>query len=89
MVSIVSKTDLAHLIQGYRLCAKTEGKSDKTITIVASSVRYLEDFLLSLASIIPRGEHDHVHHYGLLRTLTICPNTSYAALYFLAKHRLL
>ena len=47
MVSTVSKTDLAHLIQGYRLCAKTEGKSDKTITIVASSVGYLDGFLCS------------------------------------------
>ncbi len=79
MVSTVSKTDLAYLIQGYRLCAKTEGKSDKTITIVASSVGYLEDFLLYLASIITQTEHDHVHLYGLPRTPTICPNTRYAA----------
>ena len=40
MVSIFSTTELARLIQGYRLCAKTEGKSDKTIAIVANSVSY-------------------------------------------------
>lgn len=45
MVSILSRTELARLIQGYRLHAKTEGKSDKTIAIVANSVRYLEGFL--------------------------------------------
>lgn len=42
-----SATDLERLTQGYRLFAKTEGKSDKTINIVASSVSYLEDFLRS------------------------------------------
>ena len=47
MVSRISRTDLARLIQGYRLYAKTEGKSDKTITIVANSVGYLEGFLHS------------------------------------------
>ena len=47
MVSRLSTTDLARLIQGYRLYAKTEGKSDKTITIVANSVGYLEGFLRS------------------------------------------
>ena len=47
IVSTVSTTDLARLIQGYRLYAKTEGKSDKTITIVANSVGYLEGFLRS------------------------------------------
>jgi site-specific recombinase XerD len=47
MPSTLSMTDLAGLIQGYRLCAKTEGKSDKTIAIVANSVRYLEGFLRS------------------------------------------
>jgi site-specific recombinase XerD len=35
------------LIQGYRLCARTEGKSDNTIAIVANSVAYLERFLKS------------------------------------------
>lgn len=47
MVSILSTTELARLIQGYRLCAKTEGKSDKTIAIVANSVSYFENFLRS------------------------------------------
>ena len=47
MPSTLSMTDLPGLIQGYRLCAKTEGKSDKTIAIVANSVRYLEEFLRS------------------------------------------
>jgi site-specific recombinase XerD len=47
MVSIFSTTDLARLIQGYRFYAKTEGKSDETITIVANSVGYLENFLRS------------------------------------------
>ena len=47
MVSTLSTTDLARLIQGYRLYARTEGKSDKTIAIVANSVRYFEEFLHS------------------------------------------
>jgi site-specific recombinase XerD len=47
MVPTLSATELARLIQGYRLYAKTEGKSDKTITIVANSVGYLEGFLHS------------------------------------------
>lgn len=47
MISALSRTDLAGLIPGYRLCAKTEGKSDNTIAIVANSVRYLEGFLRS------------------------------------------
>jgi len=47
MVSIVSIRDLARVIQGYRLYARTEGKSDKTIAIVANSVRYFEEFLRS------------------------------------------
>ena len=47
MVSILSSTELARLIQGYRLHARTEGKSDKTIAIVANSVSYFENFLRS------------------------------------------
>jgi len=47
MVSTISSTSLAHLVQGYWLCTRTEGKSDKTIAIVANSVRYFGDFLLS------------------------------------------
>ena len=46
-VSTLSTTDLARLIPGYRLYARTEGKSDKTIAIVANSVGYLEGFLRS------------------------------------------
>ncbi|TET14504.1 MAG: hypothetical protein E3J81_06595 [Dehalococcoidia bacterium] len=47
IVSTLSTTGLARLIQGYRLYARTEGKSDKTITIVANSVSYFEKFLRS------------------------------------------
>jgi len=47
MVSTISATDLARLIQGYRLFAQTEGKSQKTIQTVADSVRHLERFLRS------------------------------------------
>ena len=47
MVSTTSATDLARLIQGYRLCARTEGKSKSTIDSVTRSVTYLERFLLS------------------------------------------
>jgi hypothetical protein len=38
---------LSRLIPGYILYARTEGKSDKTITIVTRSVGYLEQFLMS------------------------------------------
>ena len=47
IVSTLSGTELGQLIQGYRLYARTEGKSDKTIAIVVNSVRYLEGFLRS------------------------------------------
>ncbi len=46
MVSTLSRRDLAHVMQGYRLYARIEGKSDKTIAIVTNSVRYLGDFIL-------------------------------------------
>ena len=39
-----SKTELARLVTGYRLCAKTEGKSPRTIQAVADSAAYLERF---------------------------------------------
>ena len=42
---MVSTADLTTLIQGYRLCAQTEGKSKNTIAIVSNSVSYLEGFL--------------------------------------------
>ncbi len=38
-------TDLSTLIRGYRLFARTEGKSPRTIDVVASSVTYLDRFL--------------------------------------------
>ncbi len=44
---VPSANDLAALVQGYRLCARTEGKSDRTIAIVANSVTYLDRFLSS------------------------------------------
>lgn len=40
-------TKLAKLVQGYTLCARTEGKSGSTIEIVAYSVAYLDRFLRS------------------------------------------
>jgi len=40
-----SKTELSRLIDGYYLCAQSEAKSPKTIEIVRSSIRYLQDFL--------------------------------------------
>lgn len=39
------KTDLEHLVEGYRLCARSEGKSISTIVLVDASVRYFADFL--------------------------------------------
>jgi site-specific recombinase XerD len=40
-------TELSHLLAGYRLCAKSEGKSKNTIDIVASSINYLANYLYS------------------------------------------
>ena len=42
-----SKTGLSSLVDGYCLCAQSEAKSPKTIEMVQSSVRYLEEFLYS------------------------------------------
>jgi integrase/recombinase XerD len=42
-----SKTELSSLIGGYCLCAQSEAKSSKTIEMVRSSVKYLEEFLCS------------------------------------------
>jgi len=39
------KIDLEHLVEGYRLCARSEGKSASTIALVEAAVRYLGDFL--------------------------------------------
>ena len=38
------RTDTRSLLQGYQLCAATEGKNPATIAIVEASVRYLEEF---------------------------------------------
>jgi len=40
-------TQLDNLIQGYRLCARTEGKSGKTIRITTTALTTLRDFLES------------------------------------------
>lgn len=40
-------TSLSALMEGYRLSARSEGKSRSTISIVESSVRYLREFLES------------------------------------------
>jgi integrase/recombinase XerD len=45
--SKTSQRELSALVAGYRLCARTEGKSQKTISAVADSVGYLERFLSS------------------------------------------
>lgn len=42
-----TQADLAHLMEGYKLCAQSEGKSPATIAIVEASVRYLQEFLSS------------------------------------------
>ncbi len=47
MASTHSPTDLAGVIAGYRLCAKSEGKSPKTVQTVADAAGQLERFLLS------------------------------------------
>ena len=38
-------TELGHLIEGYKLCAGSEGKSRNTIDIVTNSVKYFYEFL--------------------------------------------
>ena len=38
---------MSHLAAGYRLCAKSEGKSKNYIDIVTGSIHYFEQFLLS------------------------------------------
>jgi len=40
-------TQLDTLVQGYRLCARTEGKSDKTILITTTALNKLKQFLES------------------------------------------
>jgi hypothetical protein len=38
-------THLDNLLQGYRLCARTEDKSEKTIRITTTALTALKDFL--------------------------------------------
>ena len=45
LASSKSCIDLGTLLQGYQLCATTEGKSPNTIAIVTNSITYLYDFL--------------------------------------------
>jgi len=40
-------TRLDNLVQGYRLCARNEGKSEKTIQITLTALTTLRDFLES------------------------------------------
>lgn len=40
-----TKTDIDFLVEIYRLCAQSEGKSRATIALVEGAVRYLTDFL--------------------------------------------
>jgi site-specific recombinase XerD len=42
-----SRTELDHLLEGYKLCARSEGKSRNTIDIVINSVNYFQSFLRS------------------------------------------
>jgi len=46
-IDTAPSTQLSHLAAGYRLCAKSEGKSQNYINLVTGSIRYLEQFLLS------------------------------------------
>jgi site-specific recombinase XerD len=41
------RVELVTLLEGYRLSARSEGKSNNTIAIVEASVRYLERFLMA------------------------------------------
>ena len=47
LASSKSCNDIGTLLQGYRLCAATEGKSRHTVAIVTNSVSYLYNFLSS------------------------------------------
>ena len=49
---------LGTLMEGYRLSARSEGKSPSTIAIVEASVRYLEEFLASEGLSTDVGEID-------------------------------
>ena len=40
-----ASTELSNLIEGYTLCARSEGKSENTIQLTRRSVGYLKDFL--------------------------------------------
>jgi hypothetical protein len=51
-----ASAELKCLIEGYRLCATSEGKSPNTIDIVTNSVNYFHDFLCS--SCLPTDVRD-------------------------------
>jgi len=44
---VEASTELGCLVEGYRLCARSEGKSQNTIDIVTNSVNYFRHFLHS------------------------------------------
>ena len=41
-----TSTDLGNLIEGYQLCARSEGKSENTVELTTRTVRYLRNFLI-------------------------------------------
>ena len=45
VLSREDKTELAYLINGYALCARSEGKSPKYISLVTTSVRFFTRYL--------------------------------------------
>ncbi|MCX6013323.1 MAG: hypothetical protein NTV30_07935 [Chloroflexi bacterium] len=60
-------TDIKQLLEGYRLCAATEGKSPNAIEIVVNSVGYFYDFLLNenLTSDATRINQSHLRAFIL------------------------
>ena len=59
LASSNSGTDMGTLLQGYQLCAATEGKSPNATAIVTNSVSYFRDLLVSA------GESTNVTHIRL------------------------
>ncbi|MFC2058158.1 tyrosine-type recombinase/integrase [Chloroflexota bacterium] len=49
-------TELTNLIQGYRICAKSEGKSPRTVTIYTSGLNLLLDYLETMGLPTEVGE---------------------------------
>ena len=64
---------LDNLIQGYHLCARTEGKSDKTIRITTTALNTLKGFLESreystdVIEIGARGLREFILHLQQIR----------------------